>query len=489
MKKIGKILILFIIILLLIITVKCYTGDTNKVSPVNQIKENEEVTNLNTSLPNDVIPSDVNVIIEKKDNWEANWEKNYKYEIIIENNSYISIKDWQLLIKNINSDLSINQEWNAKIDVLENDLVINCTDYNSKIEPNSQITLGFICSSKDNVNLEEYELYKDIDMKNELVCTNNINKMQEYKEDSKIEMQKNSPLFSHGKLTVKEGKVFDKNEKEFVIQGISTHSIHEFSQYINYETFRELKDNFNVNTIRLAMYTETELGYSHDLHTKIDEGIQYATELGLYVIIDWHTLKDNNPNINKDSAQNFFKEMAYKYKDYDNIIYEICNEPNGDVTWETVKQYALEIIEIIREFDKDGIIIIGTPDYCKNIEEAQKNPIDQYDNLLYSFHFYAGTHKKDLREKLEKVLNKNFPVIVSEFGISEASGTGNVDETEANIWINFLREKKVGYICWNLSNKDESSSILKAGVENITSWNEEELSKTGLWLKKVYKEF
>ena len=198
--------------------------------------------------------------------------------------------------------------------------------------------------------------------------------------------------------------------------------------------------------------------------------------------------KSNDPE-NKDIAKVFFKEMAYKYKDYDNIIYEICNEPNGDVTWETVKTYALKIIEIIREFDEDGIIIIGTPDYCKNIEEAQKNPIEQYNNLLYSFHFYAGTHKSALREKLEKVLNTNFPVIVSEFGISEASGTGNVDENEANTWINFLREKKVGYICWNLSNKDESSSILKAGVENITSWNEEELSKTGLWLKKVYNEY
>ncbi|MBP3597772.1 MAG: glycoside hydrolase family 5 protein [Clostridia bacterium] len=300
------------------------------------------------------------------------------------------------------------------------------------------------------------------------------------------ELSNSSPLSCHGKLKVKSGKVINENGKEFIIQGISTHSISEFSQYINCETFKTLKEDFNINTIRLAMYTQEELGYSQELHLKIDEGVKYATELGLYVIIDWHILKDNDPNINKESAKIFFEEMAYKYKDYNNVIYEICNEPNGDVSWDDIKKYAIEIIKIIRNHDKDGIIIIGTPNYCQKIEEAEKNPIEGYNNLLYSFHFYAGTHKKELREKLEKVVDSNFPVIISEFGISEASGTGNVDENEANIWINYLRKNKIGYICWNLSNKDEASAILNPGVQSLFNWNVEELSKTGLWLKNIY---
>lgn len=488
MKKIGKILIVFIMILL--ISIICYKGGTNHVSPLNQIDENSESIDTRENVGDDtIIKSDIEVIFKNKDNWEENWKNNYNYEIIIKNNSYAPIRNWQLVIKNINSDFKLVEEWNTLSNISEQELIINCVEHNSKIEANSQVTIGFICSSKNKIELKDYELYSDLDSEKKLIFTNDIEKMEKYREENKIKIPGNSPLFSHGKLTVNSGKVLDKNGVEFIIQGISTHSIYEFSKYINYETFKELKDVFNINTIRLAMYTEEKLGYSEDLHLKIDEGIKYATELGLYVIIDWHTLNDNNPNINKETAKIFFKEMAYKYKDYDNIIYEICNEPNGDATWEIIKTYALEIIEIIREFDKDGIIIIGTPDYCKNIEEAQKNPIEQYDNLLYSFHFYAGTHKTSSREELEKVLNTNFPVIVSEFGISEASGTGNVDEKEASTWINFLREKKVGYICWNLSNKNESSSILKSGIENLSSWKEDDLAQTGIWLKKIYNEY
>lgn len=489
MKKFVKIIIFFIIILLILTIVKNFKGDTNLVSPLNQSNKNSEAVNVNENLIDDtnVLENDIEVCVQLKEQWKKDWKNYYNYEIVIKNNSYSVIKNWQLVIKNIKPKIEISQVWNGEFNVIEQDIIIDCLDYNSKIEANSQISIGFIFSSKDKVELNEYELYKNIDLNKELVLTNNMEKMQNYIENNKIDIPENSPLDLHGMLSVKNGKIIDKNKNEFLIQGISTHSIYEFSQYINYETFKTLRDEFNVNTIRLAMYPRDEMGYSESLHSKMDEGIKYATQLGMYVILDWHILEDNDPNINKDSAKIFFKEMAYKYRDYDNVIYEICNEPNGDVTWDSVKAYAIEIIGIIREFDNDGIIIIGTPDYCKNISEAQNSPIEQYDNLLYSFHFYAGTHKSDLREKLEKVVNNNFPVIVSEFGISEATGSGNIDEEEASKWLNYLKENKIGYICWNLSNKDESSAILKPGVENISAWNDEELSQTGLWLKNMYK--
>lgn len=489
MKKFVKIIIFFIIILLILTIVKNFKGDTNLVSPLNQSNKNSEAVNVNENLIDDtnVLENDIEVCVQLKEQWKKDWKNYYNYEIVIKNNSYSVIKNWQLVIKNIKPKIEISQVWNGEFNVIEQDIIIDCLDYNSKIEANSQISIGFIFSSKDKVELNEYELYKNIDLNKELVLTNNMEKMQNYIENNKIDIPENSPLDLHGMLSVKNGKIIDKNKNEFLIQGISTHSIYEFSQYINYETFKTLRDEFNVNTIRLAMYPRDEMGYSESLHSKMDEGIKYATQLGMYVILDWHILEDNDPNINKDSAKIFFKEMAYKYRDYDNVIYEICNEPNGDVTWDSVKAYAIEIIGIIREFDNDGIIIIGTPDYCKNINEAQNSPIEQYDNLLYSFHFYAGTHKSDLREKLEKVVNNNFPVIVSEFGISEATGSGNIDEEEASKWLNYLKENKIGYICWNLSNKDESSAILKPGVENISAWNDEELSQTGLWLKNMYK--
>lgn len=502
MKIVKKIAISFIIIVLVVVIIKCYTINNEK----NDLLDNSEVTsNIDNkeniaNIDNNDIANEIEVEFNQNNYWKDNLDNYYNYEIVIKNNSSKSIKKWQLVIKNVNKNLKISQSWNGDFSISNNDILVNNLDYNSKIDKDSKISLGFIITSKEKIELKDYELYQNYNDERKLVATNDINKINEINkiaennaiaEENKINVtqvgnEAGSPLELHGKLSVKSGKIIDEKNSEFIIQGVSTHSIFDFSQYINYDTFKTLKDDFNVNTIRLAMYSDLNLGYSPELHSKIDSGVEYATQLGLYVILDWHILNDNDPNINKDSAKLFFEEMANKYKDYDNVIYEICNEPNGDVSWDTVKQYALEIIEIIRNFDNDGLIVIGTPDYCKNLEEVQKNPIEKYENLLYSFHFYAGTHNSKIRENLEEAVEKKLPVLVSEFGISEASGSGNIDEEEANTWIKYLRENNIGYICWNLSNKDESSAILKATTSSLSNWSDEELTQTGMWIKKTY---
>ena len=312
--------------------------------------------------------------------------------------------------------------------------------------------------------------------------------IEEVKEENvNLNSEKNTPIDAHGKLSVKGKNIVDKNGDNFIIQGVSTHGIAWFPQYVNKDTFKTLRDEFNVNTIRLAMYSDTNAGYNENLHTKVSEGVQYAKELGMYVIIDWHILGDNNPNQNKDKAISFFTEMANKYKDDDNVIYEICNEPNGNVTWDKdVKPYAEEVISVIRKIDNDAIIIVGTPTWSQDVDIASNNPITGYDNIVYALHFYAATHKENLRNKLKTALDNNLPVLVSEFGICDASGNGKIDEVEANKWISYLRENKIGYVCWNLSNKDESSSILKSTTDKISNWNDSELSKEGMWLKNIY---
>ena len=63
-----------------------------------------------------------------------------------------------------------------------------------------------------------------------------------------------------------------------------------------------------------------------------------------------HILSDNNPNTNKESAKEFFAEMAEKYADYNNVLYEICNEPNGGTSWSDIKSYAEAVfIDITRK--------------------------------------------------------------------------------------------------------------------------------------------
>lgn len=296
-----------------------------------------------------------------------------------------------------------------------------------------------------------------------------------------------SAVEQHGKLSVKGTDIIDENGNKVQLKGVSTHGLQWFSQYVNQEAFTYMRDNWGINAIRLAMYTDPNSGYTTSLHATVDNGVKYATNSGLYVIIDWHILSDGNPNQYKQSAINFFKEMANKYKDNDNVIYEICNEPNGDVQWERdIKPYAKEVIQEIRKIDTDAIIIVGTPTWSQDVDIVAQSPITEYKNIMYALHFYAETNKEDLRQKAQRALDAKLPLFVSEFGICNGSGNGNNDEAEADKWIEFLNKNNISWICWNLSNKNESSALIK-NTDKLTGWTEEELSDEGKWLLKALK--
>ena len=303
-----------------------------------------------------------------------------------------------------------------------------------------------------------------------------------------------TPYGKNGRLSVKGSQVVNKSKKPFVIKGVSTHGIAWFPEYVNKSAFRTLRDNWGVNTIRLAVYTAEYNGYctgdaanKKRIINQIDNGVRYATDLGMYIIIDWHILSDGNPLTYKSQAKSFFRETAKKYADHGNVLYEICNEPNGrEGSWQNIKQYASEVIRTIRSVNPDALIIVGTPTWSQDVDLAASDRIKNDKNVAYAFHFYAATHTSSMREKLEKALKSGLPVIVTEFGISEASGNGTVSKTEGNRWIKLLDKYHVGRVCWNLSNKDESSSLIKSSCKKTSKWKNSELSAEGVWLKNIY---
>ena len=204
--------------------------------------------------------------------------------------------------------------------------------------------------------------------------------------------------------------------------------------------------------------------------------------MDMYVIVDWHILKDGDPNIHINEAKEFFNEISTRYQNSPNVIYEICNEPNGDnVHWDShIKPYADEIIKIIRRNSR-GLIIVGTESFSKGIMQPLYNKID-YTNVIYALHFYSGTDTTSLREKLQTARSNGLPIFVSEFGITRNTGTGGIYPTEANTWIKLLNKYNISYINWSLSNKNEDSALLKPGT---TVLYDENLTEAGIYIKKI----
>lgn len=293
---------------------------------------------------------------------------------------------------------------------------------------------------------------------------------------------------SAGALHVEGTRLCDENGDPVQLRGVSTHGLSWYPEYVNDTCFRELHDKWGANVVRLAMYTEEYNGYcsgSADnrkaLKKLVKKGVKLAAKYDMYVIIDWHILSDGNPKTNQKAAKSFFKDMSKTFSDYDNVIYEICNEPNGGTDWKTIKSYAKAVIPVIRSNDKDAVIIVGTPTWSQELDKAAKSPIEE-DNIMYALHFYAGTHQDSLRQTAETAIKGGLPVFVSEFGICDASGSGAVNKEQADKWISFLDRYDVSYVAWNLSNKSETSAMISAGCSKKSGFKRKDLSESGKWV-------
>ena len=306
-----------------------------------------------------------------------------------------------------------------------------------------------------------------------------------------LSVDASTPFGQHGALHVENGKLSYADGNTVQLYGMSTHGIAWFPQYINYDSLRTLRDDWNTNCIRLAMYTEEYGGYcaggdKEQLKQLVKDGVSYATELGMYVIVDWHILSDCDPNQNKDEAIAFFREMAEVFADNDNVLYEICNEPNGGTSWDSIKSYAEEVIPVIRAQKPDAVILVGTPTWSQEIDKAAASPLDD-SNVMYTLHFYAGTHKDDLRNRLETCVQNGLPVFVSEFGMCDASGNGANDFVSTTKWLDLLNKYQISFCCWNLANKDESSSVFKASSTALSDWTDDDFNESGRWIRDYFR--
>ncbi len=288
-----------------------------------------------------------------------------------------------------------------------------------------------------------------------------------------------------GQLQVIGTQLCDENGDPIQLRGVSTHGLAWFPEYVNQDCVDELK-SWGANLLRLAMYTAESGGYCTDgdpkeLKDLIRAGVDYATNADMYVIVDWHILSEGTPTTYQAQAEEFFDEMSKEFADHDNVLYEICNEPNT-ADWPEIKAYAEDIIPIIRANDPDAIIIVGTPTWSQEVDKPAADPITDYDNIMYTLHFYAATHKDDLRAKMVEAIGDGLPIFVTEYGICDASGNGALDIDSANEWVSLMNEYDVSYAVWNLSNKDESSSILSSDVTKTSGFTYDDLSESGKWL-------
>jgi endoglucanase len=287
-----------------------------------------------------------------------------------------------------------------------------------------------------------------------------------------------------GPLQAKGNKIIGKEGTSITLHGMSLFWSQWGGKFYNEQCVQWLYEDWKCTVVRAACGVERGgyLEYPDIELVSIKRVVDACIKLGIYVIVDWH---DHRAQDHLKEATGFFKTMAQMYGHTPNIIYEIYNEPLK-VSWsQVIKPYADSVIKVIRQYDPDNLIVVGTPVWSQQVDVPAEDPILD-PNVAYSFHFYSSEkwHKQNLRDKAIDAFHKGIPIFVTEYGISEANGNGKIDTLETAAWFSFIDEHQLSTCNWSVIDKKETSAALYPGANAKGSWPDSMLSPSGVMIRQ-----
>ncbi len=287
----------------------------------------------------------------------------------------------------------------------------------------------------------------------------------------------------YGQLSVSGKNMVDKNGTPVQLRGMSLSWSNWWPQFYTKEVVKWLKEDWNVTIVRASLGVQEPGGYLDNQESqkeRIFTVIDGAIEEGIYVLVDWHS---HHAEDNLEEAKAFFAEVAQKYGDQPHIIYETYNEPLDTSSWnDVIKPYHETIINEIRKYDPDNIIIAGTRSWSTRVDEVIGNALAD-ENVMYTLHYYAASHKQELRDLAQIAIDADIPIFVTEYGVTEYTGDGFIDVEEAERWWAFLDANNISWLNWSINDKEESSAAVKPGASGTGGWPDAMLTQSGLLVR------
>lgn len=487
------------------------SSDTSEQEESNTSKQENTSKAENTEKPADTknnsqskpasSASNFTVQWKKSSSWEEGGRKCGGYEIVITNNGD-TVNSWTAKVT-VPGNTKLMSQWNGIFSISGNTMTVKNENYNGTIEKGKSVSFGFNYSADAYINEGKVTVNGSTagasagNNSNNNNDNNNNNTSTAKKPAATVppapsDPKGTTPVSQHGQLSVKNGQLVDKNGKGYQLRGMSTHGLTWFPEFVNESAFKTLRDDWNTNVVRLAMYVDEwgngqcYMGNKSGSLELLEKGVDICIKLDMYVIIDWHVLNPGDPSKYTNEAKSFFETVSKRYAKYPNVIYEICNEPNGGASWSgNIKPYAEKIIPVIRKNAPNSVIIVGTPTWSQEIDKPLSDPLS-YKNVMYAFHFYAATHA-GLRSNVENCVAQGLPVFVSEFGTCDASGGGANDFNETQKWLSYFDKQGISYCNWSICNKDETCSVLRPGTSANGNWSESDLTENGKWMRNWLK--
>ncbi|GEO12287.1 hypothetical protein SAE01_47830 [Segetibacter aerophilus] len=273
-------------------------------------------------------------------------------------------------------------------------------------------------------------------------------------------------------VSVKGNKFMTANGEVIIFRGLDASDPDKLSKdgHWNKEYFETAK-SWGANIIRFPVHPVSWRNHGKDEYIKLlDKGVQWATEVGLYVIIDWHSIGNlhsemyQNPMYETTTKETFefWRTMAQHFKDNTTVAcFELFNEPTvqggqlGVCNWQEWKQLNEEMITIIRANGGKAIPLVAGFNWAYDLTPVAKEPIDAR-NIAYVSHPYPMKRDKPWAAKWTAdwgFVAKNYPVILTEIGFAGAEERGAhvpviSDESYGEAITNYCNEAGISYTVW-----------------------------------------
>ncbi|MEV0902341.1 cellulase family glycosylhydrolase [Actinoplanes sp. NPDC049802] len=406
------------------------------------------------------------------------WSSGYQGEITVSNPSSSAISTWKVQLT-LPAGTSVTQAWSSTLTTSGNTYTFTPAAWNGTIAANSSANFGFIVTGAGRPTgcVVNGQACTGVTTPTSSPASSpstgvspSASVSPSVSPSTGTPPVNGTPVGVNGQLKVCGNKLCNQYGKPIQLRGMSTHGIQWFPACYTDAALDALATDWNSDLFRVSMYVQ-EQGYETDpagFTTRVNNLVDEAEQRGMYALIDFHILTPGDPMYNLERAKTFFAQVSARNAAKKNVIYEIANEPNG-VSWATIKNYAEQVIPVIRANDPDAVVVVGTRGWSSlgvseggNSAEIISNPVNA-SNVMYTFHFYAASHKDNYRAEVERAA-ASLPLFVTEFGTVSYTGDGAVDTASSNAWLDLLDRLQISYANWTFSDAGEGSAALRPGT-------------------------
>lgn len=226
----------------------------------------------------------------------------------------------------------------------------------------------------------------------------------------------------------------------------------------------------------------------------LDSAVDWCADLGMYIIIDWHSIGNLKMELFQDPMYNTTQKETYefwqtisKHFSGNNTVafYELFNEPTtyrgqlGNISWSDWKKMMEDMIHLIRAFDTQTIPLVAGFDWAYDLTPLREEPINA-EGIAYVAHPYPWKRQEPWQPKWEEdfaFAAGDYPIIATEIGFdlrpNETIGPNHYGYQITK----YLEQKGISWTAWVFDPE--------WGPRMLKSWDTYELTEMGKFFQQA----